>query len=316
VVVGTSADLFGFASQAFLCDSENGIRPFENFRQANSINNAGQIAGQSFDPSPDDDSSGPHALLWDPTDGIIDLGTVPDRADSRAADVNELGQVVGSSGNYAFLWHDGALTTLDSGGLNVTSATSINNEGTIIGFSSNRVALVWDGGTLYQLNDLIDPTLGWQLEYSSDINDRGQIVGWGRRDGFGTSLRAFLLTPIAEPNLPGDYNQNGTVDTADYVVWRKGLGTIYTQDDYDVWRARFGASLGSGSGSSGYPLGASAQPLSVFLPEPAGIGLLATAALLLAAAARRRQRRQAVTSLASRHGHRAGDASKVRGEKQ
>ena len=28
---------------------------------------------------------------------------------------------------------------------------------------------------------------------------------------------------------------------ADYVAWRNGLGTIYTQHDYDVWRARYGA---------------------------------------------------------------------------
>ena len=38
----------------------------------------------------------------------------------------------------------------------------------------------------------------------------------------------------------GDYNRDGTVDAADYVVWRSGLGTTYTQADYDVWRANFG----------------------------------------------------------------------------
>jgi hypothetical protein len=27
------------------------------------------------------------------------------------------------------------------------------------------------------------------------------------------------------PALPGDYNGDGTVDAADYVVWRKTLGT-------------------------------------------------------------------------------------------
>ncbi len=47
----------------------------------------------------------------------------------------------------------------------------------------------------------------------------------------------------------GDYNHNGTVDAADYAVWRKGLGTIYTQNDYNVWRAHFGQTAGSGSGA-------------------------------------------------------------------
>ena len=49
--------------------------------------------------------------------------------------------------------------------------------------------------------------------------------------------------------LAGDYNNNGIVDAADYVVWRKGLGTTYTPSDYNVWRAHFGQTAGSGAGS-------------------------------------------------------------------
>jgi uncharacterized protein YjbI with pentapeptide repeats len=51
------------------------------------------------------------------------------------------------------------------------------------------------------------------------------------------------VTLIAVPAIPGDFNSNGIVDTADYVVWRKGLGTTYTQSDYGVWRAHFGQSI-------------------------------------------------------------------------
>jgi formylglycine-generating enzyme required for sulfatase activity len=40
---------------------------------------------------------------------------------------------------------------------------------------------------------------------------------------------------------PGDYSGDGQVDAADYVRWRDGLGTAYTQADYDVWRANFDA---------------------------------------------------------------------------
>jgi hypothetical protein len=74
--------------------------------------------------------------------------------------------------------------------------------------------------------------------------------------------------------LGGDFNADGTVDAADYVAWRNGLGTTYTQNDYGVWRAHFGASLGSGSGAAGYLLGASAKPLSAAIPEPASLALL------------------------------------------
>jgi hypothetical protein len=52
---------------------------------------------------------------------------------------------------------------------------------------------------------------------------------------------------IAIPALPGDYNKDNIVDATDYVVWRKGLGTVYTQADYDVWRAHFGQTDGNGA---------------------------------------------------------------------
>jgi formylglycine-generating enzyme required for sulfatase activity len=64
--------------------------------------------------------------------------------------------------------------------------------------------------------------------------------------------------PTAAP-VPGDYNTNGTVDAADYVLWRNGgplanevsePGTV-NQQDYVEWRARFGNTAGTGSGLGG-----------------------------------------------------------------
>jgi hypothetical protein len=40
--------------------------------------------------------------------------------------------------------------------------------------------------------------------------------------------------------LPCDSNKDLTDDAADYVVWRKGVGTTYSQADYDASRANFG----------------------------------------------------------------------------
>jgi hypothetical protein len=45
--------------------------------------------------------------------------------------------------------------------------------------------------------------------------------------------------------LHGDFDQNGAVDAADYVVWRNSFGTTYTQNDYDLWRAHFGQEASS-----------------------------------------------------------------------
>ena len=75
---------------------------------------------------------------------------------------------------------------------------------------------------------------------------------------------------VNSAGVAGDYNGNGTVDAADYVVWRNGgplqnevsgvtPGTV-TAEDYDAWRARFGNVTGSGSGAA--------------VPEPASVVLL------------------------------------------
>jgi hypothetical protein len=66
-----------------------------------------------------------------------------------------------------------------------------------------------------------------------------------------------------QPNpLPGDYNFNREVDAADYVIWRKTLGSnsdlradgsgdgTVDQDDHALWRTHFGEILPSGAGQS------------------------------------------------------------------
>jgi hypothetical protein len=95
-----------------------------------------------------------------------------------------------------------------------------------------------------------------------------------------TSQPRLIAFRIPELNaLPGDYTTDGTVDAADYVVWRKGLGTIYTQADYDVWRSNFGKTAGSGAVDPLSLWSASAQPLSADVPEPSAF---AAAVLFLA----------------------------------
>lgn len=66
----------------------------------------------------------------------------------------------------------------------------------------------------------------------------------------------LVVTDVVPPGVPGDYNGNGKVDAADYVLYRNGgplqnevnnPGTV-SQEDYTEWRARFGNTSGSGSG--------------------------------------------------------------------
>ena len=100
----------------------------------------------------------------------------------------------------------------------------------------------------------------------------------------------------------GDYNSDGTVDAADYLVWRNTMGQTgaglaadgngnnqIDSGDYAVWTAHFGQAAGSGSA-----LGATGSA-SALVPEPSSVSLAAAAALLAAIAARRRARRNAAS---------------------
>ncbi len=83
-----------------------------------------------------------------------------------------------------------------------------------------------------------------------------------------------LIVSAVASQLPGDYNQNGVVDAADYVVWRKYNNTATTLPndatpgtspaDYDVWRTNFGATA-SGTGSA---------IATESVPEPTTLGML------------------------------------------
>ncbi len=59
----------------------------------------------------------------------------------------------------------------------------------------------------------------------------------------------------ATPNiiLPGDFNLDDVVDAADYTVWRDGLGTTFTQSDYDLWVGNFGASANTVAAAGSVP---------------------------------------------------------------
>jgi hypothetical protein len=87
--------------------------------------------------------------------------------------------------------------------------------------------------------------------------------------------------------LAGDFNQNGLVDAADYVVWRNNVGApagtlpndttsgAIGAAQYSLWRTNFGAAAGAGISS-----------VAAAVPEPAsvlvGMWLIAAVSLLRA----------------------------------
>ena len=154
----------------------------------------------------------------------------------------------------------------------------------------------------------------WHLPPSGAVPSSGSLAGRQTRDmdigirefgttnntinNFGGTLRngdwvddVSIYNGIYTPQeisaevapLPGDYNGNGTVDAADYVVWRQTLGQSVSSSgsgadgdgdgtidtgDFDIWRAHFGQTAGSGAGAMA----------NAAVPEPATVLLLMFAA--------------------------------------
>jgi hypothetical protein len=87
----------------------------------------------------------------------------------------------------------------------------------------------------------------------------------------------FTLDPL--PENTGDFNGDGIINAADYIVWRNTFDTavaagtgadasgngLIDQDDYDIWKMNFGMAVGSGSISF---------TLSEAIPEPGSLVLV------------------------------------------
>jgi T5SS/PEP-CTERM-associated repeat protein len=110
----------------------------------------------------------------------------------------------------------------------------------------------------------------------------GALVNWSLTPG----ANGFMLEAAAVTPLPtGDYNGNGVVDAADYVVWRHNVAGInlaadgnrdglIDAADYNIWRAHFGNTAAPGAGA----VASGAENAAV--PEPPTCLLLVTIAVL------------------------------------
>jgi uncharacterized membrane protein len=140
------------------------------------------------------------------------LQPLPGDWSSLASGMNDLGRAVGEShppfSSRPVLWdNDGAHTAIELPvlpGDNYGSATAINNLGHVLGTSAystpgtwdvgpSRV-VIWRDGGVFELQSLLDPVNGngWTITSVSGINNLGQIVGSGLRNG---QPALFLMTP-------------------------------------------------------------------------------------------------------------------------
>jgi len=129
----------------------------------------------------------------------LNVGTVGGSFSSAHA-LNNSGQVVGVSTiagdteTHGFVYASGTITDIGTLGGPASEANAINNLGQVVGSSvdagGNSRAILWEKGTLKDLNSLLNTNSGWQLETALFINDAGRIVGRGSYNG---SVRWFIL---------------------------------------------------------------------------------------------------------------------------
>jgi hypothetical protein len=208
------------------------------------------------------------------------------------------GSISGSGDLSANVSNDGLVSPgLSAGSLNVDGDYTQTENGTLAieigglipGGEYDQVVVTGDavlaGLIDVSLTSGFTPLAGQQFEVllAASIVDNGIALGGPAAGLFNLIVDDSRL--ILQATLPGDYNDDGSVDAADYVVWRKNNGTnnplpnetesIGTVDaaDFNAWRANFGAMAGSGS--------AFGPPAQMAVPEPgslplagSGLGLL------------------------------------------
>jgi|SoiMethySBSTD1v2_1073268.scaffolds.fasta_scaffold321795_2 hypothetical protein len=127
-------------------------------------------------------------------------------------------------------------------------------------------------------NNASEYNYGWiGIKITNEADATGQVVGYGYETQPGTAILAGAVAP----GVTGDYNNNGKVDAADYVLWRNGgplqnegatPGTV-SPEDYTVWRTAFGnpgPGAGLGAGGAAVP-----EPGSLLMSLIMGCGLIA-----------------------------------------
>ena len=149
---------------------------------------------------------------------------------------------------------------------------------------------VRDGGSVVPSGSVGLP-LGKAYKQSTFGSDDGDLVfQYGLLNGV-TLSGTVSYVGVAPGGVDGDYNQDGTVNAADYTVWRNHLGQVFdlpnrnpanigaiSQADYAFWKANFGDTSGSGGGSIAGTAG---------VPEPNAIILIVACASLISATTRR-----------------------------
>lgn len=159
------------------------------------------------------------ALLYQ----ITDLGLLSGGGDNTVLGINDLGQVVGASGNRAYIWNGATRTDL-GGALSGSrfAAYGINNSGTVVGYDllADRSAFQWDA-----VNGMQDIAALPDFSFAYGINNSGQVVGTvDDFDTFAFRLTGNTLEPIGTLD-GGSFSEGRGINDSGHVVGYGDTGT-------------------------------------------------------------------------------------------
>ncbi len=197
------------------------------------------------------------ALLSDASTNARDRVSIAGRV------INATGQVLANDFND--LW-DGTIAT----GVRYTEFGTASLDNTVFWTGSNQFGIASQTAN------------SWQQTATQNVNfGLSQATSNWFNQGTVAANQSYRLVAISEARVinPGDFNDDGKVDAADYVMWRRTVGSTVSRGyfadgdgdgtigdgDYNVWRAKFGTTYAAGSGAS---------VLSTAVPEPTTIVLL------------------------------------------
>jgi probable HAF family extracellular repeat protein len=168
---------------------------------ANGNNDLGQIVGSTGDCVT---NPAAHAVLWN-NGQVTNLGNLGGAKNHQAVVINNLGQITGGSDlpgdlvQHAFLWQKGVMKDLGTlPGDSISFGNSINDLGQVVGYSCDATfncrAVLWQNGSIIDLNTLIPSDSTLVLNYAATIDDFGIIAGYAVDPTTNTDP-AFVLYP-------------------------------------------------------------------------------------------------------------------------
>jgi hypothetical protein len=203
----------------------------------------------------------------------------------------------GAVGIYNFQYDNLHSVTLP---LNITVSFSGGNPTTSLSATivAPVIGALADGSALYPIGEMfpmrVTATSNNDQKFHGSLAINQYLFDWTFQPGSGNELLLngqvywaggrYEVTTISAahlaPSIAGDYNQNGTVDVADYLLWRRDEGTTSAlpndplggtigQAHYDQWREHFGQSTSAGSAAAGA------------VPEPATLAMLIVGAIAI-----------------------------------